>query len=308
MAQPNLPVPSGADFTPVDLTTPDARLRRDALAARVDVLDKVGALRALPDDMHVTTEMVAEFYEVPTGTVRALVLDNRAELETDGYRVVTRSAFEVSYPKQLTSSASRIALFPRRAVLRVGMLLRDSAVARRVRDYLLDAEPVTPVMMPTGPELLAHAILEAQKMIAAKDAQIAQLDGKLAAAAPKLEYLDRHVAENDDVVTIEAWGHLYGLTEPKAFELLRGKDIIYRHLVGKRWSASKQRLVCEYEHLPYGDCIDWFSRRPQHDAPRHHNGQVRMTLYVKVFHSEDIARKAGLVGQMTLPEDQEGQP
>ena len=37
-----------------DLTTA-ARSKRDALASRTDVLDKVGALRCLPDDMHVLT-------------------------------------------------------------------------------------------------------------------------------------------------------------------------------------------------------------------------------------------------------------
>lgn len=40
----------------------------------------------------------------------------------------------------MPANAGSIALLPRRAVLSVGMLLRDSTVARRVRDYLLDAE------------------------------------------------------------------------------------------------------------------------------------------------------------------------
>lgn len=123
-----------------DLTLTSAREERDALASRTDVLDKVKVLRTLPDDMHVTTEMVAEFYEVPKETIFTLVRNNRDELEEDGYRVVTRSAFEETFDSKVPSSASRIALFPRRAVLRVGMLLRDSLVARKVRDYLLDAE------------------------------------------------------------------------------------------------------------------------------------------------------------------------
>ncbi|MCZ9326515.1 hypothetical protein [Nocardia farcinica] len=52
-----------------------------------------GLLRTLPDDMHVTTEMVAEFYEVGRETVLTVVKRNRDEFEADGYRVVTRSAF-----------------------------------------------------------------------------------------------------------------------------------------------------------------------------------------------------------------------
>lgn len=47
-----------------DLTLASARADRDALADRTDVLDKVGVLRMLPDDAHVTTDAVASFYEV----------------------------------------------------------------------------------------------------------------------------------------------------------------------------------------------------------------------------------------------------
>src|SRR5690606_18516916 len=47
-----------------DLTLPAARAERDGLADRTDVLDKVGVLRTLPDDMHALTPMVADFYGV----------------------------------------------------------------------------------------------------------------------------------------------------------------------------------------------------------------------------------------------------
>jgi len=43
----------------------------------------------------------------------------------------------------ISNKTRGILLFPRRAILRVGMLLRDSEVAKQVRTYLLDAEHVT---------------------------------------------------------------------------------------------------------------------------------------------------------------------
>lgn len=132
-----------------DLTVPESRSERDRLAARTDVLDKVGVLRMLPGDMYVNTEAVATFYEVTPEVVRQTVVRNRTELEADGISVVRRS--EVSDKLSLTPdeigmprTAPTLGLFPRRAVLRIGMLLRDSAVALRVRTYLLDAE-VRPV-------------------------------------------------------------------------------------------------------------------------------------------------------------------
>ncbi|KDE14219.1 hypothetical protein [Rhodococcus aetherivorans] len=123
-----------------DLTLPGAREQRNSLAPRTDALDKVGVLATLPDGFHATTDMVATFYEVDRETVLTVVKRNRDELDDDGYQVVTRALFEETFNMNVPSSASRIALFPRRAVLRVGMLLRDSTIARRVRDYLLDSE------------------------------------------------------------------------------------------------------------------------------------------------------------------------
>lgn len=133
-----------------DLTLASARDERDALASRTDVLDKVGVLRTLPDGMHVTTDMVAEFYGVDREAVASLVKRNRDEFHEDGYTVIIRSAFEERFKMNLSTQSARAALFPRRAVLRVGMLLRDSTVARKVRDYLLDSEQ-TVRSMPVEP-------------------------------------------------------------------------------------------------------------------------------------------------------------
>ncbi|MER6268164.1 restriction endonuclease [Streptomyces sp900105755] len=114
---------------------------RNSVLDRTDVLDRVKALSLLPDGMHVTTAMVAAYFEVTAEAVRALVHDHRAELEANGYRVLTGP--ELSDFKQLSGIQSRtasLALFSRRAVLNVAMLLRDSEVARQVRVYLLDME------------------------------------------------------------------------------------------------------------------------------------------------------------------------
>lgn len=119
----------------------ESRTLRTSVLERTHVLDKVKALSLLPDGMHVTTAMVAAYYEVGIKAIRSLVLDHRGELDDSGYRVL--SGAELSSFKELgyiQSQASSLAVFPRRAVLNVGMLLRDSEVARQVRAYLLDAE------------------------------------------------------------------------------------------------------------------------------------------------------------------------
>ncbi|MCD2153439.1 hypothetical protein LQL77_06910 [Rhodococcus cerastii] len=125
----------------VDLTVPAARAKRDTLAVRIDVLDKVKILDLLPDGIHLTTEQVATYFAVPVETIRSVVLDNRAEVASNGYR--TLAAEELRSFKKLcgiTTRARSMALFTRRTVLDVAMLLRDSPVARQVRTHLLDVE------------------------------------------------------------------------------------------------------------------------------------------------------------------------
>ncbi|MGB3485250.1 MAG: hypothetical protein WBB07_23925 [Mycobacterium sp.] len=157
-----------------DLTLPSARAKRDALAIHIDVIDKVGVLRCLPDDVHVTTDMLAEFYAVNVEAIRYHVKANRDELDEDGYRVVGRSEFESEFGSlsNLDPRSRSVGLYPRRAVLRIGMLLRDSNVARQVRDYLLNAEGSSTFLIPKtlpaalrayADEVEAHELTKAQR-------------------------------------------------------------------------------------------------------------------------------------------------
>ncbi|MFI7401483.1 restriction endonuclease [Streptomyces sp. NPDC049541] len=119
----------------------ESKSLRDSVLERTDVLDRVKALSLLPDGMHVTTAMVAAYFEVSRKAIESLVLDHREELVANGYRVLTGT--ELTSFKEVSGIQSRsrsLALYPRRAVLNVAMLLRDSEVARQVRVYLLDME------------------------------------------------------------------------------------------------------------------------------------------------------------------------
>ncbi|MEV6103278.1 hypothetical protein AB0M28_01015 [Streptomyces sp. NPDC051940] len=125
----------------------ESRAMRDSFAGRTHVLDKVKALVMLPDGLHVTTRMVADYFEVDLKTLQKLLERHRNELDESGFHIMrgaelreyetdSMSVSSESYPQRRNS----LALWPRRAILNVAMLLRDSAVARRVRTYLLDVE------------------------------------------------------------------------------------------------------------------------------------------------------------------------
>lgn len=250
-----------------DLTAPAQRDMRDELATRTDVLDKVGVLRSLPDDMHVTTDMVAEYYEVDRETILTVVKRNRDELDEDGYRVVTKSVFEETFRVNVSSKANRAALFPRRAVLRVGMLLRDSEPAKRLRSYLLDVEQESRNTDATVTFLIPKTLPDALRLAAdqAERADRAELEAKTLTAriekdAPLIAKAEAHSVSDNAAVNrqtyareVQAWGSKQGISilHEQVYELLRRKGMLISgdrsdrnhassHAVKSGWAWTKK--------------------------------------------------------------------
>lgn len=140
------------------------------------------------------------------------------------------------------------------------------------------------------------------KMALAAEEEKSVLEAALESATPAIEYHEKHIAEDDDVVVMRVWGTQHGMSAQKAYALLIEKGFVYKTSLGHRWSESKGRKVEEFEYRPRAGKVtsDWFVLRPQHNAPRHHNGQVRQTLYVKQFFADQLAAKCGINSQIEL--------
>lgn len=138
-------------MTTLDLALTESRTLRAQHITKTDVLDKVKALTLLPDGIHATTEIVANYYEVTPDAIKKVVQRNREELTENGLSVLRgaelrefkRNATE-GHSVPLSGNVNSLALFDRRAILNVGQLLTDSLVAERVRAYLLDVEELAP--------------------------------------------------------------------------------------------------------------------------------------------------------------------
>jgi restriction system protein len=125
----------------------ESRTMRDSMVGRTEVLDRVKVLTLLPDGMHVTTAMVAAYFEVGERVINRLMQRHRDELTENGMRTLRGADLErfkrdilSLYPEGYPQPRAGLTLYPRRVVLNVAMLLRDSEVARQVRTYLLDVE------------------------------------------------------------------------------------------------------------------------------------------------------------------------
>jgi hypothetical protein len=282
------------------LTQPDdalttSRVERDRHVTRVDALDKVRGLIYLPGDTYVTTEMAAAYFEVDIETIKKFTQRSVDELETDGYRVI--EGHELRDMKSLSGIGGRarsLALFPKRAVLRMAMLLRDSAIARAVRDEILNKVEQAPSLdLATADGQIAHleqmmAIAKRNKALEVEnETQRAQIES----AAPKVAYVDTFL-RNNDACLMRQLAKRIGFKEPELRDELMRRKVIFRVPIS-RFSESKQRDVTEYRYEACTKYMAWFIEGDQPKAPRHHNGQLRTTLYVTPAGKVGIARLLG---------------
>lgn len=110
--------------------------------------------------------------------------------------------------------------------------------------------------------------------------RVKELEAKVAEDAPKVEYVEQFV-DRDDVATFRSAASELGVKETDLRDRLIAGGWIYRQKIGRRFSETQNRMVDEFEYRAASAHGEKFALRPQHNAPRHHNGQVRQTLYIR---------------------------
>lgn len=147
----------------------------------------------------------------------------------------------------------------------------------------------------TNPAEVTRADLA--RMVLAAEEELAVVTAALKTAEPMVAYYDRFIA-NDDAVIVKVWAAQFGLTDRAAYDLMVDRKVIYRQSIGQRYSTKAQKVVTEYEYRARAgrQSFAYFDLRPQHNAPRHHNGQVRQTLYVRQAYALDLAKTVGITG------------
>lgn len=194
------------------------RTLRDSSVSHYEVLEKVKELLLIPSLEVMTLKQVAEYYEVEPHTVEMVCSRNSDELESDGvcrkkvkdflnsqYVRTEKSSYTTTFIYDngidVAMSNGGLKVFPRRAILRVGMLLRDSVVAKEVRTQLLNIEEKT------SNETKTQDIDEEQSLMLSVGMAVASGDATaVAVASAKLvEFKNRHIKqlENDNKALAE---------------------------------------------------------------------------------------------------------
>lgn len=111
----------------------------------MEILDKVGQLITVPGTSYTTKDKLLDFYEVSIGTLDSAITRYKNELIKDGYKVLSKKEFENMHQACFHGNIPNrgIAIFPRRGVFRLGMILTGSPVAKAIRNYLLQIEENT---------------------------------------------------------------------------------------------------------------------------------------------------------------------
>lgn len=138
----------GMEIENNELVLLESKTMRDQYAFNDSVLEKVKAIPVLPSTMEITLEMAAAYYDSPIDTIKSVVKRNRDEFNEYGeIRILKGKALsdfkaQVQLAPELKTAPS-LTLITRRGLLRMGMLLTESEVAKSVRHYLLNVEEIT---------------------------------------------------------------------------------------------------------------------------------------------------------------------
>lgn len=158
----------------------------------LEVLQKAKALvMALWKGVSIaTSQEVADYFEVPIETLASVVKVHREEFTEDGLRVLRDQELkDHKLVFNLCDKSARLTLWSPRSVLRAGMLLRDSEIAKQIRNLLLGFVEAIPTFTDnlTRLEILNLALESEKSRIAAENTVVA---------------LEAHIDENKGLVEL----------------------------------------------------------------------------------------------------------
>ena len=139
-----------------------------------DFLDKIKVVPYLTNDMVLSTNQIANYYECGLEAVKTIIKRNREEFEADGMIVLKGQDLkdfkekigEVQTEPTL-NYASSLTILPKRSLLRVGMILTNNALATEIRNYLLNIEENTEIDRKSWAIQREVGIIERKRMTSA---------------------------------------------------------------------------------------------------------------------------------------------
>lgn len=238
---------------------------RNELIARTEVLDKVKKLLLIPEMNCMTIRQVADYYEVDVDTIQRCYQRNRTEIVGDGVANKTPKVFKdllTEQDVQLVQNRTNLVIqiddntrleipnrgikcFSKRAILRIGMLLRDSKIAQEVRTQLLNIVEHT---AEEKPELLTQDIDDEEKLQAAIGKAFATGDiMEFATAAQAYTAFQRRHIDRIETSNKLLTGEILHISDRKMFNRVMRKFASTLHIsFGVAFSMLYKQLSYRY--------------------------------------------------------------
>lgn len=232
------------------------------------------------DALVVTSDTVADGAGIQHASVLRLLDDNLPDFEEFG-----QVGFEIR--AGYNNARVRVALLNEQQATLVMTFLRNTEQVRSFKKQLVRAF----YDMARGMRAEPSADEIVRQAFGILDSRVKELEAKVETDAPKVEYVDKFVAVDDDAITFRVASAQLSMGEHALRDALLDAGWIHRVLIGQRWSGKAGRIVDEHEYRPSSAHRGKFTLRPQHNAPRHHNGQVRQTLYILAASMPAIQRR-----------------
>ena len=238
---------------------------REKMISNVSVLEKVKDLLLLGDSEFATTQQVADYYEVGLEAIKSIIKRHKEELLSNGYSYMKKSEIILMVHNEPIEIPNRgTGIFTRRAILNVGMLLRDGEIAHQVRTSLLNMsenkEAIQQEVSNIDKEkLLALDVLYAKtdnermvnlgKFINYKDEQKAKIEAEKRVAVEKVENLTK----SDATMGLREAKNNLGVKEKSLRNFILENKYCYRKHKKDDKKGNPTGALMPYEQYTKGD-------------------------------------------------------
>lgn len=231
-----------------------------------------------------TSLVVANGTESQHASVIKLVRNNLQDFEDFG-----GVGFEIQPFETAGGTQSReVAILNREHAMLLMTYMRNTAIVRDFKKKLIKAFVELEKRAQQGSDLseLDEARI-VQRAIQVQYQKIQELEARELENAPKVDYHDDFVAD-DDLLTFSTVASRLGIKESHLRKLLIDHKWIYKE-TRTRWSQSKKRKVTRYRYTECADKKGYFERNLHHDVPRF-GGQVMYTLMITPAGAVPVSR------------------
>lgn len=188
-----------------------------------------------------TTAMLAECYETTDKHIKQNFNNNKERyIEGKHFYCLTGDTLRTFKSKvenfDLAANVNKLYLWTEKgALLHAKSLNTDKAW--EVYDYLVENYFKKKEELPTGNNLIALAVIEAQKLLAQKDKELEIKNQLIGELKPKADYTDR-ILQNPGLVNINQIAKDYGISARTMNKLLAERGIQYKQ--GNQWLLYKK--------------------------------------------------------------------